>query len=317
LGLNLANANTWTALQTFSTRIISTVATGNAPFTIASTTLNTNLNADMLDGLHATSFMGAATGTTNYVAKFSGANSIANSQIFDNGTNVGIGTSTPAVKLDVVGDARIQLSGASVTPLTVQALSSTATLDQNFTTGTGSQGYSDWWQSFTAGVSGKISSFDAYLGTNSLNAGTWYLYEGNGTGGTLLATGAYNFPAAGGSQWRNILITGMPFLTAGQMYTFRMSNAHWMMDPGAGYAQGNDNASWDRAFRTYMLTVNSAAMVVSGNGNVGIGTSNPTSKLQIIGLPVYANNAAAITGGLTAGALYRTGGDPDVVCVVH
>lgn len=34
-------------------------------------------------------------------------------------------------------------------------------------------------------------------------------------------------------------------------------------------------------------------------------------------LPVYANNAAAITGGLVAGNLYRTGGNPDPVCVVH
>jgi hypothetical protein len=31
----------------------------------------------------------------------------------------------------------------------------------------------------------------------------------------------------------------------------------------------------------------------------------------------YAKNAAAITGGLTAGAFYRTGDDPDRVCVVH
>lgn len=52
-------------------------------------------------------------------------------------------------------------------------------------------------------------------------------------------------------------------------------------------------------------------------GKVGIGTTNPTSKLQVVGLPVYANNAAAIAGGLTAGAFYRTGADPDVVCVVH
>lgn len=34
-------------------------------------------------------------------------------------------------------------------------------------------------------------------------------------------------------------------------------------------------------------------------------------------LPVYANNASAIAGGLQPGALYRTGGDPDVVGVVH
>ena len=34
-------------------------------------------------------------------------------------------------------------------------------------------------------------------------------------------------------------------------------------------------------------------------------------------LPVHANNAAAIAGGLRAGDFYRTGGDPDPVCIVH
>lgn len=36
----------------------------------------------------------SASGTTNYIAKFTGSNSLGNSQIFDNGTNVGIGTAT-------------------------------------------------------------------------------------------------------------------------------------------------------------------------------------------------------------------------------
>lgn len=34
-------------------------------------------------------------------------------------------------------------------------------------------------------------------------------------------------------------------------------------------------------------------------------------------LPAYATNAAAITGGLGVGKLYRTGADPDLVCIVH
>lgn len=35
------------------------------------------------------------------------------------------------------------------------------------------------------------------------------------------------------------------------------------------------------------------------------------------GLPVYANNAAAIAGGLSVGNIFRSGGDPDLICVVH
>lgn len=34
-------------------------------------------------------------------------------------------------------------------------------------------------------------------------------------------------------------------------------------------------------------------------------------------LAVYANNAAAVTGGLSVGDFYRTGADPDPVMIVH
>ena len=42
-------------------------------------------------------------GTTNYVAKFTAATTIGNSQIFDNGTNIGIGSASPDRKLEVMG----------------------------------------------------------------------------------------------------------------------------------------------------------------------------------------------------------------------
>lgn len=35
------------------------------------------------------------------------------------------------------------------------------------------------------------------------------------------------------------------------------------------------------------------------------------------GLLIFANNAAAIAGGLSPGQFYRVGGDPDLVAVVH
>jgi hypothetical protein len=48
------------------------------------------------------------TGSTNYIPKFTGTSALGNSQIFDNGTNVGIGTSSPAEKLEVSGNTRIK-----------------------------------------------------------------------------------------------------------------------------------------------------------------------------------------------------------------
>jgi hypothetical protein len=48
------------------TQLISTVATGTAPLTVASTTKVTNLNADLLDGLDSTAFA-AATGSAGYI----------------------------------------------------------------------------------------------------------------------------------------------------------------------------------------------------------------------------------------------------------
>jgi hypothetical protein len=58
------------------------------------------------------------TGTTNYLPKFTGSTTIGNSQIFDNGSQVGIGTTGPAVerKLTVAGGAQFtggNTSGAS------------------------------------------------------------------------------------------------------------------------------------------------------------------------------------------------------------
>ena len=49
----------------------------------------------------------SGSGTTNYVSKFTGTQSIGDSQIFDNGTNVGIGTASPTQLLHVSGSARI------------------------------------------------------------------------------------------------------------------------------------------------------------------------------------------------------------------
>jgi len=60
----------------------------------------------------------------------------------------------------------------------------------------------------------------------------------------------------------------------------------------------------------------------TGDQAIYLGTSGAWDQVSIAfpfgaGLPVYADNVAAITGGLAVGAFYRTGDDPDPVCVVH
>lgn len=54
--VTLATNQTVSGIKTFSTQQKFTVATGTSPFTVSSTTVVSNLNADMLDGYHAASF---------------------------------------------------------------------------------------------------------------------------------------------------------------------------------------------------------------------------------------------------------------------
>lgn len=61
--------------------------------------------------------------------------------------------------------------------------------------------------------------------------------------------------------------------------------------------------------RPSQLTVNFTG---AGTG-FGVGTTLPTSKLHVVGLPEYADNAAAVTGLLTVGAFYHTAGVLKVV----
>jgi hypothetical protein len=76
------------------------------------------------------------TGTNNYLPKFTGTSTIGNSQVFDNGTNVGIGTATPQYLLTIgnaasgftsVATIASSATGASVTNLLLQNTSGSET----------------------------------------------------------------------------------------------------------------------------------------------------------------------------------------------
>jgi len=87
-----ANTSTTGTLSSSSTitgtRLISNIASGTAPLTVTSTTVVTNLNADLLDGLNSDKFMRTDINTSS-----AGSMTITG--------NVGIGTATPQAKLHV------------------------------------------------------------------------------------------------------------------------------------------------------------------------------------------------------------------------
>lgn len=105
-----------------------------------------------LDSLAALEVSGS--GTTNYVPKFTAASTIGNSQIFDNGTNVGIGTSSPISNsvLDVV--------------------SSTNVYPRIRSTGTG-----EAFQFYQNSTSGTTAGDGLFVGINSTNDAFFYNSE--------------------------------------------------------------------------------------------------------------------------------------------
>ena len=97
-------------LGTTGTDLTSSVATGTTTpvITLNVPTANAS-NRGALSSTDWTTFNGKVdgSGTINYVSKFTATGTLGNSNIFDNGTNVGIGTITPAKLLDVNGDVLI------------------------------------------------------------------------------------------------------------------------------------------------------------------------------------------------------------------
>ena len=137
--------------QTSTGQIKSTLATGTSPLNVTSTTVNTNLNADLLDGQHGSYYQTAltnpitGTGTTNYLPKFTGTSTLGDSLIYDNGTSVGISypISVPSIyklgiggSLSVVGDIFLRSAGSSFSGYSSDGLSQTGVLSFNQYTGT-------------------------------------------------------------------------------------------------------------------------------------------------------------------------------------
>lgn len=138
-----------------------------------------------------------------------------------------------------------------------------AVLDQQQTVGGWSAGSTDQWQSFTAGKTGLMSRLDVNVDSGlqgQAQSGTIRIYEGEGTGGRLLATQAVTFQY-GRNQFQSFTFQQPAPVVSGQMYSYRLTipsiTVGWVaLNLNNPYPRGRSSRSTedsDLLFRTYVL----------------------------------------------------------------
>ena len=158
-------------------------------------------------------------GTTNYLSKFTSGSVISSSQVFDDGTNVGIGTALPAEKLDVAG--KVKTTGGVLQRVTQAATYSASPL-------------SGAWNSSTTDLvsitaqTGSIT-FGADAGSASVTNGQKIIFRvvaGSGGCTVTFDTGAnYKFRAIGVTLPTSQALTVGQTLMVGAIYN--SNNSYW------------------------------------------------------------------------------------------
>ena len=231
----------------------------------------------------------SGSGTTNYVAKFTSSSAVGNSVIYDDGTNVGIGTATPRGLLSIannnsvsgVVDSSLHFGfsladyyGFRITNSNDPAVTAAGLL--KFQRGTTSA-----WvdalaidNSGNVGIGTSIPTVKLDIGGStalaiqaSLTTGTtdpnFHLYAVNGATGSAAGTEVARFGVGYGGNASTSFSSGFSFIR------------------GGGATDGS----------LAILTSASERMRINSSGNVGIGTSSPAQKLDVVG-------AIKTTGGL-------------------
>lgn len=278
-------------------------------------------------------------GTANYVSKWSDANTLTDSVIYDNGTNVGIGTTAPNAKLNVNTNAMgVTVSDSSGISLTNGTAAAAGAQQMSPTLRWSGQGWA------TTPLASRNVSFISFLtpqqGTtnpsgilnfaSSINGGAYSSVMSLTTGGALTITAGFSATSGTFTSTINNTISGLATTPTDGIVTvngtaatagvpvqisprLRISGTAW--NTGGTPASNTmnwtiDNLSTSGNPPTSALRFNfdrnaggySTLVSFISNGNVGIGTTSPTEKLHVVG-------NVLITGTLEVDTVNNGSGD--------
>lgn len=169
---NIGFSNGYTTIDTDSGGLyVGLNSSKLAYFNLNNITTQRNFTFPNLNGTFA-----LGSGTTNYLAKWSNGNTIANSLIFDNGTNVGIGTTSPSALLHLATSSG---NGSAMRFESTSTNGRTYGIGSNFATGVGEFAIYD----YTANAERMRITSGGNVVINNLGTGIVY-----SNGGALTST---------------------------------------------------------------------------------------------------------------------------------
>ncbi len=261
-----------------------------------------------------------ATATANMVQKWTGSNQLCDGIIYDDGTSVGIGTTTPTQTLDVNGGLRVRGLASSSTGVVLA--SSTGVFSKLDFTGSTTQFLraDGTWAVPPSGGGGGINACGTvaagYLQkwTSAGDICNSIVYESGNQLGILTTTPAATVDIAGNLRVRRLTSAPSPLTSndtlvvkvghgslvglafSGSSSRFLRGDGTWgsisippESDPNAWRLNGNALSGSEKLGSTnaqdvVVVTNNTERMRITATGQVGIGTASPTHTLDVNGM---------------------------------